>query len=175
MRRGRTEEGYDDARMNYRERLYPSPWGAVALLLLIPAIIVVCAPINPIIGYIVGPGLYVLIVVIAYGTSPVIIVTPTTVQIGRVTIPSRFLANPVILDARERRLALSTELDARAYLRVRGARIPMLNIAVTDPDDPTPYWLVSTRRPDELHAALIAVINAPAERPPRTPPGGLSA
>ncbi|HET8957709.1 MAG TPA: DUF3093 family protein, partial [Microcella sp.] len=24
----------------------------------------------------------------------------------------------------------------------------------TDPDDPTPYWLISTRRPDELIAAI---------------------
>jgi hypothetical protein len=27
-------------------------------------------------------------------------------------------------------------------------------IAVEDPEDPTPYWLVSTRKPEELKKAL---------------------
>ena len=30
----------------------------------------------------------------------------------------------------------------------------MVKIDITDPSDPTPYWLTSTRRPEELVAAL---------------------
>ena len=40
-------------------------------------------------------------------------------------------------------------------------------IVLDDPDDPTPYWLVSTRRPAELLAAL-GVDDAAADRPAPT-------
>jgi hypothetical protein len=30
----------------------------------------------------------------------------------------------------------------------------VVRIEITDPSDSTPYWLTSTRRPDELVAAL---------------------
>jgi hypothetical protein len=31
---------------------------------------------------------------------------------------------------------------------------PVVRIEVLDPDDPTPYWVVSTRHPERLIAAL---------------------
>jgi hypothetical protein len=31
---------------------------------------------------------------------------------------------------------------------------PAVRIEVVDPDDPTPYWVISTRRPEDLIAAL---------------------
>ena len=38
-------------------------------------------------------------------------------------------------------------------------------VRVTDPDDPTPYWLVSSRHPRTLAAALAAgVVSAPTDR-----------
>ncbi|MGW9267500.1 DUF3093 family protein, partial [Gordonia terrae] len=43
----------------------------------------------------------------------------------------------------------------------------MVLIVLDDPDDPTPYWLVSTRRPAELLAAL-GIEDAAADRPAPT-------
>ena len=31
---------------------------------------------------------------------------------------------------------------------------PMVLLVLDDPDDPTPYWLVSSRHPDRVLAAL---------------------
>ncbi len=45
-------------------------------------------------------------------------------------------------------------LDARAWTVVRGWIDPVVRIPLSDPDDPVPYWLVSTRRPEQLVAAL---------------------
>jgi hypothetical protein len=39
-----------------------------------------------------------------------------------------------------------------------------VRVEVLDPADPTPYWLVSTRRPDELAAAIAAGRTRPAAR-----------
>ncbi|HEY5420452.1 MAG TPA: DUF3093 family protein, partial [Marmoricola sp.] len=40
-------------------------------------------------------------------------------------------------------------LATRPYLKA-AVRVP-----VSDPDDPAPYWLVGTRHPDRLAAALV--------------------
>ena len=45
-------------------------------------------------------------------------------------------------------------LDARAYLLIRGWIPGLVRVELDDPDDPTPYWLVSTRHPVRLAAAL---------------------
>ena len=47
-----------------------------------------------------------------------------------------------------------TGLDARAYLVIRGWVHSVVRVPITDPADPAPYWLLSTRRPTELAAAI---------------------
>ena len=44
------------------------------------------------------------------------------------------------------------DADARAYLLLRPYLKRAVRVEITDPADPTPYWLVSTRHPDELAA-----------------------
>lgn len=52
--------------------------------------------------------------------------------------------------------ALGRQLDPAAYVLHRAWVGPMVLIVLDDPDDPTPYWLVSCRRPDRVLAALRA-------------------
>ncbi|MDD7936840.1 DUF3093 domain-containing protein [Actinomycetospora lutea] len=65
-------------------------------------------------------------------------------QIGRVDV--------VVGEAK--REALGPQLDPEAFVLHRPWVGPAVRIEVIDPDDPTPYWVVSTRRPEELLAAL---------------------
>ena len=50
--------------------------------------------------------------------------------------------------------ALGRQLDPAAYVLHRAWIGPMVLIVLDDPDDPTPYWLVSCRHPDRVLAAL---------------------
>lgn len=75
---------------------------------------------------------------------------------GRARIPLSLLADPQALDAAEVRAALGVDADARAYLLVRPYVRRAVMVRVTDPADPTPYWLVSSRHPRTLAAALTA-------------------
>ncbi len=50
--------------------------------------------------------------------------------------------------------ALGRQLDPAAYVLHRGWVGPMLLAVLDDPDDPTPYWLVSCRHPDRVLSAL---------------------
>jgi hypothetical protein len=61
---------------------------------------------------------------------------------------------PEVLDATAMRLWLGPHADHQAWVAVRpwlrtGVRLP-----VVDPEDDTPYWLVGTRHPVALAAAL---------------------
>ena len=50
--------------------------------------------------------------------------------------------------------ALGRQLDPAAYVVHRTWVGSMALVVLDDPDDPTPYWLVSCRHPDRLLAAL---------------------
>ncbi len=91
-----------------------------------------------------------------WSSSPAIVVAGGTLTAGRARIPVRMLARIEVLDADGMRQALGPGLDARAYLCVRGWVHSGVRVWVDDPDDPTPYWVVATRRPAELTGALRA-------------------
>ncbi|BBX66420.1 membrane protein [Mycobacterium saskatchewanense] len=50
--------------------------------------------------------------------------------------------------------ALGRQLDPAAYVLHRAWIGPMILLVLDDPDDPTPYWLVSCRRPERVLSAL---------------------
>ena len=60
------------------------------------------------------------------------------------------------LDADGVRRQAGVEADARAYLLLRPYLKRGVRVDIADPADPTPYWLVSSRRPDALVSALEA-------------------
>ena len=75
---------------------------------------------------------------------------------GHVRLPLRFVGAVEALDAADTRRVAGVDADARAYLVLRGAVPTAVRVEIDDPDDPTPYWLVSTARPERLAAALVA-------------------
>jgi hypothetical protein len=90
---------------------------------------------------------------IGYGAAEVA-VQHGELRAGRAHIPAELLAEPTVLDAEATRLQTGRDADARAYLLLRPYVRGSVRVTVRDPDDPTPYWLVSTRRPERLVAAL---------------------
>lgn len=71
-------------------------------------------------------------------------------------LPVRFVAGVTVLGVAEKRLLLGTAAHPHAFVVqrpwVRGA----VQIHLADPADPTPYWVVSSRRPAALAAAVLA-------------------
>ena len=75
-------------------------------------------------------------------------------QAGRARISGEFLAGAEPLDPDATRRVAGPEANARAYLLLRPYLKRAVKVEITDPADPTPYWLVSTRHPAKLAAAL---------------------
>jgi hypothetical protein len=83
-----------------------------------------------------------------------------TFRAGRAHIDASFVGTATALDAEETRRIAGVDADARAYLLLRPYLKRAVKVEITDPADPTPYWLVSTRHPEELAKTLAALTHA---------------
>lgn len=144
--------------MLYRERLWPAWWVFVATALVIPASLLVFLPISVIAGYVSAAVLFGAIVVTLLATAPVIEVTDGMLRAGRARIERRHIGTVTAHTGAEAFAERGTRLDARAWLLLRPWLSGVVRIELTDADDPTPYWLVSTKRPRELADALNSVV-----------------
>ncbi len=69
-------------------------------------------------------------------------------------LPASVITRAASIPATAKSAALGRQLDPAAFMMHRAWVKTMVLLVLDDPDDPTPYWLVSTRRPGELIAAL---------------------
>lgn len=73
---------------------------------------------------------------------------------GPAHLPVNVIARSAEVPRSAKSAALGRQLDPAAYVLHRAWVGPMVLIVLDDPDDPTPYWLVSCRHPDRVLAAL---------------------
>lgn len=104
----------------------------------------------------VAGGLTVALVIggLLWRASPAIQVRGGMLTVDRARLPIEVISAVEVLDRPQTEQAMGPELDARAHLRHRAWAPHAVRIVLDDPDDPTPYWLISTRRPEELAEAL---------------------
>ena len=140
--------------MRYRERLWPAWWVFLATALVIPASLLVFIPISVLAGYICAAALYVAIVVVLLATAPVIEIDDGMLRVGKARIERSYITSATAHTGQDAFAERGPRLDARAWLVLRGWISGVVRIEIDDADDPTPYWLVSSRRPAELAAAL---------------------
>ncbi|MBU1249649.1 MAG: DUF3093 domain-containing protein [Actinobacteria bacterium] len=143
----------------FRERLHPSPWLHLVALLALPASMLVLAPVSLPAGVVTGVVLSGGLILLLWALAPVIEIAEGVLTAGRARISLRLLGSVEIARGEEARQARGPGLDARAWLLLRGDVDPVVRIEIADADDPTPYWLISSRRPDDL---AIAISSAPA-------------
>ncbi len=142
----------------YREKLWPAWWVFLATALVIPATLLVFLPISVLAGYVTAAVLYAAIVVILLVTTPTIEVGDGMLRAGKARIERSFLGRATAHTGAEAFAERGTRLDARAWLLLRPWLSGVVRVELRDPDDPTPYWLLSTRRPEELAAALNGAV-----------------
>jgi hypothetical protein len=140
--------------LTFHERLLPGPggWlgtvglGAIAAIALWP----VHATAAIALGLLVCLGSATALAV----TAPVVEVSDGVLRAGSARIPVALLGHAEALDVAAMRHELGPGLDGRAYVCLRAWARTGVRVALDDPADPTPYWLVSTRRPQLLVEAL---------------------
>lgn len=116
--------------------------------------IFIFAPISISAGITAAIVLAVVITVLLILSTPTIVVTGQTVQVGRAVIERRFVGTAEGFTGTAATEQRGTKLHGLAYVCIRGWISPVVRIEIADDNDPTPYWLVSTRRPRQLVAAV---------------------
>lgn len=141
----------------YRERwLVPFVWwpSTLALALLVGAEIASVMPGNRALPFVILLPLALLL--LANGSRGTITVHGGVLHVPGARIPIARLDHGVVLDREAFRQQTGPMADPRAFLVSRPWLHTAVRLMIDDPKDPTPYWVVGTRHPQELLAALAA-------------------
>ncbi|WP_028276998.1 DUF3093 domain-containing protein [Arthrobacter sp. I3] len=145
-----------DSTALYSEKLWPNFWIWLVAAGFSSAGILMLAPISIWAGITAAIVLFVIISVLLVLSTPSITVTRTTLKVGRATIERGFLGKATAFRGKEATAERGTRLNGLAFLCIRGWVDPVVRIEIEDPSDRTPYWLASSRHPEQLIAALNA-------------------
>jgi hypothetical protein len=96
------------------------------------------------------------VVLLAYGSRGRITVRDGVLHVPGARIPVVHLADGAVLDRESLRRQTGPMADRRSFLVSRPWLHTAVRVMVTDPEDVTPYWVVGTRHPEKLLAALTA-------------------
>ena len=142
----------------YRERVLPNLGTFIAVATLLPAVTLVSEPFDYRIGIAVGLVLVLSIWVGLYFSAPVIHVGSSNLTVGRANIPRNLLGNIEEIAKDQIFSERGPNLDPAAYKVFQGTVKTAIKITVHDSKDPTPYWIISTRKPAQLAKLLEAKI-----------------
>jgi hypothetical protein len=95
------------------------------------------------------------ILAIYLGTST-IIVDQGELRIKQAHIPIKYLGASEVIDKKDFSFARTRGADPAAYFATTFWISQGVKVEVIDERDPTPYWLISTKRGKELTAAITA-------------------
>lgn len=145
---------------SYSERLTPAGWIHVSAVLMAAGFGLAFARLNAqaaVVAFIVVAA---LLLFGLWSTTPLVAVSSGTLRAGRAQVPAGVLGAVTVLDAAAMRRATGPGLDARAYLCLRGWIPTGVRVDLVDTGDPTPYWLISSRRPQLLADAIRSASTA---------------
>ncbi len=75
-------------------------------------------------------------------------------HVGPAHLPLHHVGRVTVVRTRDKQRVLGPELDPAAFVLHRPWIGPVVRVEVTDPADPTPYWLFSVRRCEQLTELL---------------------
>lgn len=140
----------------HRERLWPGPLGWSFVLGFAVLVTISLHPVRPVVAYAVGAASLLAGMAVAVRTAAVVEVRDGELRAGPAHIPAALLGPVTVLDKDGVRAALGPGSDARTFVVLRAWVPGAVQVEVADPADPTPAWLVSSRRPVALQEAIEA-------------------
>lgn len=105
-------------------------------------------------------------------TSPLILIHGPSgseiLSVGEASIPVSFVGNTRIMDSAEFLAMRRGQTDSAVFLTIRG-ELPAVLVSINDPNDPHKFWVMSSRKSEELLAEMAAR-QSPEDWPPKTDP-----
>ena len=141
--------------MIFKEVLRPPIWVlAFIYFLFLSLVIAIWAAFDNSVTLIAFIAATIAIIYIAFAMRSTITFDGKELRIDRAHIDIKYLGEATILDAPAMRLLRTRDADPAAYLAIRFWIPKGVKITVVDPRDPTPYWLITSKRGEEIAALL---------------------
>ena len=141
--------------IKFREVIRPPLWLMAFIYFLALSLgIAVWAAMNTLAAAIVMAPLTLATVTIYFTSTLVIEIDESEMRIGKAHIDRKFCGEVRVLTPAEMSLQRTREADPAAYLAIRFWTAHGVKIEITDARDLTPYWLVTSKRGDDLAKAL---------------------
>ena len=138
----------------YKERVLPSFGTFAAIFALLPSIAIVSEPFDVRIGLAIGVGAVIATWALLIFRAPKIELSELELKVGRVVISRNLIGDAQVISKEGIFFERGPNLDPGAYKVFQGSVKTAIKIPITDPEDPTPYWLISTRKPGKLAELL---------------------
>ena len=145
--------------MSFREVIRPPIWLlSFIYFLFLSLVVAVWAAFNSRITILTWFALTLLLIVIFIKSRSTISVDDNELRIGRAHIELRYLESVELLTPGQMRLLRTRDADPAAYLAIAFWISSGVKITLKDSRDPTPYWLVSSRKAEELTRTLYKLL-----------------
>lgn len=139
--------------------IHPPLWLlAFIYFLFLSLVIAIWAAFNNQITFFAWVAATVGIVLIAATSRKGIVVDSEELRIGRAHIELKYLSSVEKLNADEMRLLRTRDADPAAYLAIAFWISTGVKITLNDERDSTPYWLVSSKKSEELMHTLYKLL-----------------
>ena len=133
-----------------------APFWLIAFIyfLFLSLVVAVWAAIGNQPAFITWVVLTVLIVLIALKTTLVIEVDENEMRAGPAHIELKYLGEATVLDSKEMGRLRTRDADPASFLIFRFWRSTGVKVEINDTRDKTPYWLITSKRNNELAEIL---------------------
>jgi hypothetical protein len=139
----------------FKEVLRPPIWVlALIYFLLLSLVIAIWAAFDNNVALVAFITATIAIIYIAIAMRSTITLDGDELRIDRAHIDIKYLGSATVLDSPAMRLLRTRDADPAAYLAIKFWMPKGIKITVVDPRDPTPYWLITSKRGEELAALL---------------------
>jgi hypothetical protein len=142
-----------------REVIRPPLWLLTFIyLLLLSLVIAIWAAFDNQSAFIAWVAATMAIIAIAFTARSKIVIDAKELRIGNAHIELKYLETVQLLSKDEMRLLRTRDADPAAYLAITFWISTGVKITLKDERDSTPYWLVSSRKAEELTSTLYKLL-----------------
>jgi len=133
---------------SYSERVFPGLSFFLATLFAPAALYLIVLAFDDFWALITFVVSEIVIIFLGLFAAPTLSLSSKMLSIGRVSIPTQYVKGITAIEASAQQSEKGPKLNPSAYVRFQVGVKGLLKVELNDPNDPTPYWLISSRNPE---------------------------
>lgn len=139
---------------DFFERVMPHPLSLIWTLILPVSFYLVLLPINEFAGIFIGIFAFLAVLLSLWFAAPVIEISDGQLSVGNASIALKLISKVEVIAPEAAFAERGPKLSPAAYVRFQPTVSGLVKVFLSDPEDPTPYWLFSSRKGNELKDLL---------------------